>query len=199
MISYDTFVEAAGKIPYQYRHPQFLYALVKWFRPKTVVEVGTHIGMSAVWMARALQENGEGKLYCIDNFCWIEEKQEEQWITNVLTCDVRNTITLIKGRSQDVEWPGTIDMAYIDGNHAYHVCKHDVQKARDLGATCIILHDTVACDGSRKYAWEMRMSWSGWDLLEVNFDQGLMIAKKIEVKPPMDKNDVSDKWDKCKS
>jgi len=196
MISFEEFKVEASKIPYQYRHPEFLYALVKWLKPTIVVEVGTHIGMSAVWMARGVQENGFGKLYCIDNFCWKEESQELQWNDNIDNCRVGNVIELLKGRSQKVKWPDKVDIAFIDGNHTYSICRWDTYKAKSLGATCIILHDTVSWEGSRRFSEEVRQQWVGWDFLEVMFDCGLMVALKREEKGPCEGQDIGEKWDK---
>jgi predicted O-methyltransferase YrrM len=196
VLSFDDFLVQAGKIPYQYRHPFMLYALIKWLRLRTVVEVGTHIGMSAVWMARAIQENRDGRLYCIDPFCWIEEKQEEQWNKHIDNCGVRDVIQFVRGRSQEVEWPTHVDMAYIDGNHCYDVCRHDVEMAAELGARVIVLHDTVSWEGSRRYSDETLRNWKGWDFLEENSQEGLLIAKKRELKGPCHGFDIGEKWDK---
>jgi len=194
MIQLHPFEESAGSIPYQYRHSRFIGALVMWLQPETVVEVGTHIGATAVWIARALQLMGKGRLYCVDPFCWTEEYQEEQWEANLTLCGVRDWATLIKGRSQEVEWPERVDFAYIDGNHTYDVCKHDVEKAVKLGATLIAIHDTVSWEGSRKFSEEMR-AWEGWDFLEENSECGLLVARKREPKPACDGLDIGEKWD----
>ncbi len=197
MMSMDQFVAQAGLIPYQYRHPHFLYSLVKWLRPVAIVEVGTHLGMSAVWIARGLQENHQGgKLFCIDPFCWVQETQEQQWVDNINRCGVFSCVELIKGRSQEVAWPGKIDMAFIDGNHVYDVCRHDVEKAQELGATCIAMHDTVSWEGSRKYSEEFRYQNKDWDCLEGNFDDGLLVAVKRQPKGECRGQDIGEQWDK---
>ncbi len=197
MISHDEFRQQASLIPYQYPHPFILYSLIRWLQPKVVVEVGTHMGMSAVWMARGLQENDKGgMLHCIDSFCWVREDQENLWNKHTRMCEVDNWIRLIKGRSQEVQWPDKIDMAFVDGNHTYNVCKHDIEKARELGAKVIAMHDTVSWEGSRRYSEEIRMFWLDWDFLEENSEGGLLIAKKREVKGPCEGTDTGEQWDK---
>jgi predicted O-methyltransferase YrrM len=196
MISHDQFRAIADRIPYQYRHPFFLYSLVRWLQPKTVVEIGTHLGMSAVWMARGVQENGDGHLWCIDPFCWVNESQEEQWHNNILACGVQDHVTLIKGRSEEVEWPAKIDMAFIDGNHTYPVCKYDTEKAVALGARIIAIHDTVSWEGSRKYADEIRTTWKDWDFLEAMFDEGMLIGIRRDPKGECRGFDIGEQWDK---
>lgn len=194
MLSRKKFEAAAASIPYQNRHSPFLYALVKWLRPRVVVEVGTHLGMSAVWIARGLQENSTGHLWCVDNFCWTEHQQERLWRDNVAFCGVSDAVTLVKGRSQDVEWPSPVDLAYIDGNHSFDVARADSIKAMELGATCIALNDTVEFAGVRKWSEAMRL-WPGWDFVEVAFDSGLMVALKKPVKKAARMPDA-DPWDK---
>lgn len=44
-----------------------LYSLMKRERPSNVVELGTGAGVSTAWIAAALKENGEGRLYTFDN------------------------------------------------------------------------------------------------------------------------------------
>lgn len=192
------FEETVSKIPYQYAHPKALHMLVRWLEPEVVVEIGSHIGMTACWIGRAIQENNKGRLFCIDSFCWTNETQEEQWEANLLACGVRDWVTLIRGRSQEVEWPSSVDLAFVDANHTYPVCKHDAEKARSLGATCIVLHDTVSWEGSRKYAEEMRTAqdWQGWDFLEENSECGLLIAKKRFPKGECEGFDIGEFWDK---
>lgn len=211
MIPFDQFKAAADAIPYQYRHAPFLGALVKWLWPQIVVEVGTHLGMSAVWMARGLQENftspdtlTRGELYCIDPFCWRDQpNQEADWNRNIDACGVRDVTRLLKGRSEEVEWPGRVDMAYIDGNHTSKVCWHDCMKAVELGATCLCLNDTSTCEGVQQVAdqhlhslGQAERGGGGWGIIEVPFDAGLLVAVKRSSPRPKPTQGDYDQWDK---
>jgi hypothetical protein len=44
-----------------------LYSLVKMYRPRAVLELGTGLGVSSYWIAQALKENGEGQLLSVDD------------------------------------------------------------------------------------------------------------------------------------
>lgn len=196
MLTHDEFRRQAGLIPYQYRHPEFLYGLVRWLRPSVVVEVGTHLGMSAVWMARGLQENGAGRLFCIDSFCWREEpNQERDWNRNIDACGVRDVVTLLKGRSQEVQWPERVDLAYIDGNHSSEVCVADCIHAAANGAQCLCLNDTSTCEGVQNIAEEICTQWTAWTGIEVPFDAGLLVAMRWIERPAPTQGDF-DHWDK---
>lgn len=45
---------------------KLFYALIRVYKPKKVVELGTKAGYSAYHMARGLKANGKGHLYCYD-------------------------------------------------------------------------------------------------------------------------------------
>lgn len=203
MMPFDDFRRLVERIPTPYRHPPFLYALVRWLRPNLVVEVGSHIGYSACWLARGLQENGKGFLVCIDNFCWVEHDQGNLFRANIKRCDVEAYIGFVYGRSQEVAWPpAPIDMAFIDGNHKYTVVRHDAEKALSLGAWCIAIHDTVNCEGPRRYTEEMRSMahWSQFDFLEQVDEGGLLVLLKKRPKGPVvdfeSRTEGTCQWDK---
>lgn len=54
----------------------FLYCLVKMHKPNRVLELGTGFGISALWMARALWENGSGTIHVADRGFEFDEKKK---------------------------------------------------------------------------------------------------------------------------
>lgn len=157
-------------------HKFLIYGLIRSLKPEVVVEVGCFVGGTSVWIARALQENGTGMLYAIDDFSL--SKDSKQILSyNLGACNVGPVVRLIEGRSDEVEWPVKVDFAFVDGLHSYEGCKRDVEKAVESGARCIAVHDTVDWWGPRRWAEEFR-SMDGWDLLEFYHESGLSIATK---------------------
>lgn len=205
MIHYSTFLTNVDQIDYKYDHPLLIYSLMRCFKIRHAIEIGCHIGYTSCWMARAIQENkdyfdDDGMLTCIDPFCWVNEKQEELWNKHIDACGVRDSVQLIKGRSQEVEWPKA-ELVFVDGNHTYPVAKHDTEMARDIGAHIIILHDTVAWEGSRRHSEELRddPAWDGWDKMDINTECGMMILIKRSEKQPSWGEDAGEQWDKPQS
>ena len=45
---------------------EFLYRLVRVFKPKLVIETGVHVGVSSAFILQGLHDNGNGMLYSID-------------------------------------------------------------------------------------------------------------------------------------
>ncbi len=45
---------------------EFLYGIIRMIKPTAILETGTHKGISAVYMAEALKENGKGKITTVE-------------------------------------------------------------------------------------------------------------------------------------
>lgn len=165
---------------WHYSTPATLYGLVKTLKPAVCVEVGTYRGYAACYMARAVQENNTGRLYCIDNFSLDDHAAKygdpvAHWQDNLRAAGVLDWVTLLRGNSDAVEWPETVDFAYIDGWHSYAACKHDAEQCIARGAECITFDDVLSTVGPRKYFEELRQTGE-WDCLLLQRDGGLGIA-----------------------
>ncbi|WP_213807389.1 class I SAM-dependent methyltransferase [Granulicella sp. dw_53] len=55
---------------------QLLYALVRMHKPECVVELGTGLGVSALWMALAAKENGVGHVWTVDDFGLFDDRSK---------------------------------------------------------------------------------------------------------------------------
>src|SRR4051812_20105134 len=112
---------------WHYDHPRILYALIRSLKPTIAVEIGTYRGYAACYMAQALKENGNGHLYCIDDFSEGMQKKFDanHWRSNLEECNLLNWTTLLRGKSSEVKWPDKVDFAYIDGWHGYTTVVED--------------------------------------------------------------------------
>lgn len=157
---------------------RILYSLIRWFRPETVVEVGCYRGYSACYMARALQENGSGHLYCIDDFSQTDHAAQygdprQHMEGNLEACGVRDAVTIIEGRSDAVEWPDRVDFCFVDGWHGYEACRRDTERAMRT-AHIVVIDDVVSTIGPRKVMDEARW-FVGWDMVCLPQGCGLML------------------------
>jgi hypothetical protein len=182
VIPFEEFVKATKTIPRAVteRHAWILYGLVKWLRPQTVIEIGSWFGYTAAHIARALQENGKGRLWCVDDFSLMGVTLHGH-NENLRLCGVKDSVSVSPSKSSDWFWPDA-DMVFIDGDHSYEGCLHDFEMAAGSGATCIVLHDTSAWWGPSQVLMEKR---EGWSVLEVDFDEGLAIFLKPTIKPEL--------------
>ena len=82
MFNYEKFIEvkkltdSIGQIYGTEDFAVYLYSIVKMYKPSTVVEYGTGLGSTALWIALALEENKLGILHTIDDGSeWDDLKQ----------------------------------------------------------------------------------------------------------------------------
>lgn len=133
----------------------FLHALVLNLRPRVVVEVGTFIGVSTIWMGAALAETAGGEppvaekatralIHSFDNFGPIEkgpwrdaelpEGRVEAVRRNLAAAGVSEGVVLYRGNSsaeirkaqEALRRAGGVDFALLDGDHTPRGVAHDL-------------------------------------------------------------------------
>jgi GT2 family glycosyltransferase/glycosyltransferase involved in cell wall biosynthesis len=137
-------------------HRNFAYDLVTALRPKTVVELGTHYGMSFFSMCQAVKDhNYNTSLTAVDT--WHGDQQAGFYNDDVFNTVQervskyypRLSIRLVRKTFDDALGdfaPGSIDIMHIDGFHSYKAVRHDFEtwfsKVSDNGV--ILFHDVHA-------------------------------------------------------
>ncbi len=96
------------------KYGELLYRLVNWFQPKTILELGTSLGISGMYMSSA---NKGAKFISIEANAGIAAEAEK----NFLECGLIN-YKLINGTFEDklneaVLELGKLDFVFFDGNH----------------------------------------------------------------------------------
>lgn len=126
-------------------------AIAKKFPEFDMVEIGAWKGMSAVIIAKEMQNsNSTGKLYSIDphdGFLDYVYKNEaptyREFCINMKKWGVNDIVCPIRKRSKDVKWERPIGLLFIDGLHHYDDIKHDFEKFEPwvvVGGS-ILVHD----------------------------------------------------------
>jgi len=117
------------------------------------LEIGTHQGVSAARIARALAP--EGLLYCVDP--WPESKKGKInpcWSIcqrHLRHSGVTNRVRILRGYSREVEhqMPDQLDFAFVDGDHSWEGIKADwmIVSERMLPGAVVCLHDSFTPAG----------------------------------------------------
>jgi len=136
----------------QKKQAEFLYRLLNKFSPKTIIELGTSVGLTSLYLAKA---SPKSHVYTIEGcpnlYQFSQAIFQEKQIEN---------IQAIKGHFND-ELPkllskiDTIDFLYIDGNHAYEPTLQyfDMALKKKNGNSIFVFDDIYWSEGMQK-AWK---------------------------------------------
>lgn len=112
---------------------EFLSELVELFQPGVIVEIGSWIGASAVYLGQAVKEYG-GRIYSIDpHSASIVHKlrriadTEPIFRENLKRFEVQDVVEVIRAISMEALelWSRPIDMLFIDGLHFFKNTRED--------------------------------------------------------------------------
>ena len=123
-----------------------LYSLIRAVKPKVAVETGTHKGLTALYMAHALYDNGIGKLFTA-------EPNQEMWgargnFRKFPELESRIKYCEVKGKDMEVE--GKIDFAFIDSEHEKEVVIGEMEHFLPLLSekAIVVFHDCAGDVGN---------------------------------------------------
>lgn len=129
-----------------------IYALIHALKPQSLLEVGTHIGASMLYIARALRHGG-GNITTVD-ICDVNDPYTGPWrsselpdspkqMAEQLGCGDRVTFVAQDSVSYLKETTCTFDFIFLDGDHSARSVYQEVAAAlprlRENGV--ILLHD----------------------------------------------------------
>lgn len=101
---------------------ELLHDLVLTQKPEVIVEVGTSVGYSALWMAAALEALGEGSLWTIESHAERFARAQDHFTESGLAHRVRQ----VKGHAPEVFYkelskePATFDFVFLDATKHEH-------------------------------------------------------------------------------
>ncbi len=91
---------------------EFLRSLVTTLKPGLIVETGSFLGVSTLWMAEGLRSNGFGKIISCEFDPVIFTKAQER----IASSDLRNFIELRNESSLEMQVSGSIDLLFSDSD-----------------------------------------------------------------------------------
>jgi len=136
-------------------HLAFAYDIVEAIRPKIVVELGTHNGLSYFAFCQSMVENGiDGLAYAVDS--WEGEKHAGMHDTSVYDDVMKHNREHYRAFSYPLKMlfnealqhfdDNSIDLVHIDGLHTYDAVKEDFEnwlpKVKPGGV--VMFHDITA-------------------------------------------------------
>src|SRR5262245_1455590 len=132
-----------------------LVELVREARPRLVVEVGTAIGYSALWIASTLAELEQGRLVTIE----LEAARAARAVENFQAAGLSRYVTQLVGDAcvllADIEQP--IHFLFLDGGFAnYHPCLEACRPRLAPGATLVADNAGIGATEMADYLADVR-------------------------------------------
>ena len=146
-----------------------LAELVRQAKPRLVVECGTAIGYSGLWIARELKAAGRGKLITIE----ISPQRAREAEANFRKAGLEEYVTVKVGDARKVvkEIEGPVDFVFIDcGYSNYHPCLMGIQNKLSGGAVVVADNVGIGARGMEDYLkhvrakYQSRTEWFDLDL-----------------------------------
>lgn len=89
---------------------EFLWGLIKLLQPEKILETGTYTGISSLYMAQALKENGHGNLVTLEIDKTHKDRAEKLW----RNCEVINQVSCELVESLKYQPQGQYDFLFLD-------------------------------------------------------------------------------------
>ncbi len=98
------------------KQAEFLYRLINFFNPKTIIELGTSVGLTTLYLAKAVPKSTIYTLEGCENLAKFSSQLFKTNHAENITSITGNFNETFPKLTNSLE---TIDFLYIDGNHAY--------------------------------------------------------------------------------
>jgi predicted O-methyltransferase YrrM len=134
------------------KYARMLYRLVKHYHPRTILELGTSLGLTTSYLHYG---NPAARLITIEGNTGIAEKARE----NFEKLDISG-IESITGNFDDVLFQqlnniGMIDLAFVDGNHRLKPTIHYFQQLLEhIHSGSILVFDDIHWSSEMEEAWK---------------------------------------------
>lgn len=135
-----------GSAAYDMEFRVFFKVAKRKIKIKNVVEIGTHKGVSAAYIAKFVD-----RVYTFD----IKDYPIKHKVWEDIGVKYKIRSYIVKDRKEIKEWLDLIefDFAFIDGCHRYKEVKKDFELVKRCGR--VLFHDVVALKGVKKFVSEL--------------------------------------------
>ena len=116
---------------------EFLRTLITTLKPELVVETGSFLGVSTLWMAEGMKANGFGKIVSCEYDAEVYAKAKEK----IAASGLQQFIELRNESSLEMKVEGTIDILFSDSDMPIRAAEVKRFLPQMRGTGLILLHD----------------------------------------------------------
>ena len=149
--------QSIGKAAQASRKPGdslMLYNLVREFHPRTILELGTNLGVSSAYLAAAQTRNAAGEAFTLDASPYrqrVARKLHEEcglsnihYVAGLFSDTVHDTLANIP----------LVDLAFIDGHHQYQpTLDYFTEILGHSAPECVFIFDDINWSDGMRRAW----------------------------------------------
>lgn len=160
------------------RTGRMLYYFVRIWQPKMLVEIGTSIGYSAIWMASAMEENDLGGIVTIES----HDRRYGLAEKNIAESGLSHRIRQVKGHAPEVVEEAVkepIDLAFFDAT------KQETQSFFDAIFPHMNKGGLIVVDNVMSHRFKSMLEFiesmhkdPRVEVVEINVGAGLLLAVK---------------------
>lgn len=134
---------------------RLLFHLVRELEPRTLLELGTCVGMSTSYQAAALEQNGQGHLTTLDVVGELQESAQSTLAKLNLTDRVSMVLGLFEDTLPGVLEGGVVDQVFVDGHHDEHATwTYYEQILPHLSRGSLVIFDDLDWSPGMKRVWK---------------------------------------------
>ncbi len=152
---------------------KLLYALVRAIRPETVVEFGTSFGISTIYLAAAVTDNGTGHVVTTE----LSTRKAEAARSNLQQAGVSDAVTILVGDALQTlaSVPGPIRLVLLDGWK--NLCLPVLHLLEPkLGPGALVAADDITHASMAEYLDYIRNPASGYVTVAFPVEDGMEIS-----------------------
>jgi predicted O-methyltransferase YrrM len=152
---------------------RLLYALARAIRPQTVVEFGTSFGISTIYLAAAVADNGTGHVYTTE----LSGKKIAAAQANLEEAGVAGPVTILAGDALQTlaDVPGPVGLVLLDGWK--ELCLPVLRLLEPkLGPGALVAADDITHDGMAPYLDFIRDPVNGYVTVAFPVEDGMEIS-----------------------
>jgi predicted O-methyltransferase YrrM len=155
---------------------ELLHSIVRTLKPNLIVETGTHKGFSALMMAKAIQQNGIGRLHTVDLTDHDVKALFERFkVSSVATFHKMHSVDMLKSMPKDRK----IDFLWLDADHAEESVLSEIGAAIPLlkPGSYVGFHDALIDPREDSAVKKVRAQHPTWEYIRFFSARGVDIMR----------------------
>ena len=134
------------------KYAQLLFRLVKYFKPKTIIELGTSLGVTSIYFSKAAPSS---EIYTIEGSGEIARVAQSNFKANACKNITQITENFDEHLEPLLKEVGSPDIIFFDGNHRKApTLKYFDTSLRYINNESIFIFDDINWSGEMKEAWD---------------------------------------------